>query len=257
MESIAIKLKNVSIIRDQKYLLKNISFQLNQNENLAIIGRNGSGKSFLLKVLSTNIYPSLGEVEIFGKNTIGMSIWDFRKKIGFVNNDLEYYNRDILVRDVIASGFFSSIGVWEKLEAWQDERINEILDFFDIKNLESRIFKTLSCGEQKKILISRAIVFSPKILILDEPCNGLDLASKVQFLHEIEKLVNSGINLILVSHNIDEILPSIKKIIFLKHGEIYNSGYKENLMNRENLKKVLDIDINVKEKNGFYYSEII
>ena len=161
MQNISINVKNISVIRDKNYLLKNISFKINQGENLAIIGRNGSGKSFLLKVLSTSIYPSLGEVEIFGQNTVGMNIWDFRKKIGLVNNDLEYYNRNIIVREVVGSGFFSSIGIWENLEPWQNDKIDEIMEFFHIKNLENRIFETLSCGEMKKILIARAMVFSP------------------------------------------------------------------------------------------------
>jgi iron complex transport system ATP-binding protein len=257
MENPILNVKNISIIRDSKCILKDISFSINKNESWAIIGKNGSGKSFLLKILSTSIYPSQGEIEIYGKNTVGTNIWDFREKIGLVSDELQReYNDSVSVKEIILSGFFSSIGVWQKVEDWQEKRAEEILEKLNIKHFGDRIYKTLSYGERKKALIGRALVFNPYLIILDEPCNGLDLASKRDFLETLENLVKCGTNIVFVTHHIEEIIPQVTNVILLKNGEIFKIGKKEEVMTEENLKNTLDINFKLVHKNKIYWPQL-
>ena len=257
MNNPILNIKNISIIRDSKYILKDISFSVNKNESWAIIGKNGSGKSFLLKILSTGIYPSEGEIEIYGKNTVGTNIWEFREKIGLVSDELDRkYDDSISVREIILSGFFSSIGVWQKVENWQHDRADKILNKLNIKNLEHRIYKTLSSGERKKALIGRALVFNPDLIILDEPCNGLDLASKRDFLETLENLVNRGHSIIFVTHHIEEIIPQVTHVLLLKNGRIFKIGKKEEIIMEDNLKETLDINLKLIHKNKIYWEQL-
>ncbi|MDR0675453.1 MAG: ATP-binding cassette domain-containing protein [Elusimicrobiota bacterium] len=252
-----LNVKNISIIRDNNYIIKNISFSINEYENWAIIGKNGCGKSFLLKSISTMIYPSKGEVEIYGNNIVGTNLWDLRKKIAIVSDELQkQYDEYATVKNIILSGFFSSIGVWQKVNKIQNRRANEILEQLNIQNLSHRIYKTLSSGEQKKTLIGRALVFRPKLIILDEPCNGLDVASKIDFLNTLRKLVSNGINLIFVTHNVEEIIPEINNVILMKKGKIHKIGDKKDILTENNLKHTLGIDLKLNYDNGFYWIQL-
>ena len=227
---------------------------MDSSENWAIIGRNGSGKSFLLRILSGNLFPSTGIVKIFGKQLGFVNIWDLRKEIGFVSDHLQReYDRETRVINVIYSGFFASNGLYQDVTDEMKEKVVDILEFLEIFHLRDRVFGHLSSGEQKKVLIARSLVFSPKLLIFDEPCNNLDLASKEDVLHSIQKLVQKGHNIVFVTHHIEEIIPQINNVLFLKEGKIIKSGDKVKMMNKKLLNNLLSYKFGVVKKNGWYY----
>lgn len=252
-----ISLKNVSVTRDGNRILNNVSFDIKKGENWAIIGRNGSGKSFLLRIISTLIYPSEGSAEIYG-NTLGQTnIWDLRHKIGVVSDLLQReYSGKVKVRDVVASGFFSSIGLYENLTDEQIIKIDEIIDKLGIRHIANREYKNLSQGEQKKVLIGRSLVFDPELLILDEPTTGLDIAAREDFLETVSKLIKHGHNVILVTHHIEEIVPKINKILFMVNGSVYNYGDKKKMMTNKYLNEVLSIKSKIKKKKNRYWLKL-
>lgn len=250
-----LKAENISIIRDGHYIIKDISFSVNQGENWAIIGRNGSGKSFMLKILSTLVYPSEGEITIYGKKFGETNIWDLRKKIGVVSDRLQQtYNGNTCVQDVILSGFFSSIGLHQDIEDWQIERVKEIMDFLRLTPMANRPFESLSQGEQKRALIGRALVFKPQLIILDEPCSGLDIASRDDFLKFLREMIAEGMQIIFVTHHIEEIIPEISHVMLMEKGRIYKSGKKEDMMKRKQLRYILGVEkFKMKKKKGRYW----
>lgn len=250
-----LRAENISIIRDGHYIIKDISFSVNQGENWAIIGRNGSGKSFMLKILSTLIYPSEGEITIYGKKFGETNIWDLRKKIGVVSDRLQQaYNGNTCVQDVILSGFFSSIGLHQDIEDWQIERVKEIMNFLRLTLMANRPFESLSQGEQKRALIGRALVFKPQLIILDEPCSGLDIASRDDFLNFLREMIADGLQIIFVTHHIEEIIPEISHVMLMEKGRIYKSGKKEIMMKRKQLRYILGVEkFKMKKKKGRYW----
>ncbi len=252
-----ITLDKVSIIRDDVYIVKNIHWNIKKGENWAVIGRNGSGKSFLLRVISTIIYASEGDVTIYGEKPGNTDIWELRKKIGVVSDYLqrEYYDT-ISVLNTVISGFFSSIGLYHTATDEQIEKSILILDKLGISHLSHRMYGQLSQGEQKRVLIARALVFDPDLLILDEPTTGLDIASREDFLKLLSKVISFGHNIILVTHHIDEIIPEISDILFMKNGSIYESGKKSSMMKPKHLNRVLDFKFKVKKKHGRYWAAL-
>ena len=142
-----IELKNVSVIRDRKYILWDISWSVGPKENWAVIGKNGSGKSFLLRILSANLQPSNGIVKVFGKQFGKENIWDLKKKIGVVSDLLhsQHHNEDKVI-SAVYSGYFSSIGLYENINLKMKSSANKILKLLGIYHLKDRAFGKLSHG---------------------------------------------------------------------------------------------------------------
>jgi iron complex transport system ATP-binding protein len=249
-----ISLEKVSVIKNGKYILRHIDWSMNENENWAIIGENGSGKSFLLRLLSANLHSSKGTVKVFGKQFGQVNLWDLKKNIGLVSDLLQtqYHNRTRVI-DVVYSGYFSSIGLYENIDSRMKKSAYKILKFLGIYHLKDRIFGELSHGEQRRVLIARSLVFNPKLLVLDEPCTGLDIPAREEFLKTIEKLVKKGHNVIFVTHHIEEVMPFINRILFMKNGKIFGKGTKKEMMKEEKLNKVLGHKFKLIYKNGRYW----
>lgn len=253
MDSI-IKLKNVTVIKNGKTILKNISWRIKKNQNWAVIGRNGAGKSFLLNILSANQYPSEGVVEIFGEKFGRTDLRELKKIIGFVSPNFQKdYDSQTKVLNVIYSGFFASNGLFCDVTEEMKYKTQNIVNFLGIDHICDRIYGELSNGEQKKALIARALVSDPDILVFDEVCSGLDIFSREELLKTVDLVLKRGHNIIFVTHHIEEILPSINRVLFIKNGNILKKGKKKKLLTSENLKDVLDIDVKTLYKNGRYF----
>ncbi len=227
-----INVKHADVFLKRKRILSDISWVMRKGENWAIIGRNGAGKSTLLKLIAGDVYPALGgEVQRFGGKD-GESLWNIRKRIAVVSPELQRdYSCGIKGADAVMSGFFSSIGLYDKATPSQKKTARHWMDFFNLQHLGERPMSALSYGEQKKILIARAMVNSPDILILDEPCSGLDRAARSGFLSFITQAAGAGVALIMATHHPDEMPASITHIMIIDKGKITEHGKKEKVMN--------------------------
>jgi len=121
-----------------------------------------------------------------------------------------------------------------------------------IEDLKSRQFSTMSTGEQRKFLLARALVHNPEVLVLDEPTSGLDLRACFQYLEIIQDLMNTGKNVILVTHHVHEIPPEITRVILLKEAKVVDDGDKTKVLTSKTLSKLFDRPIKIIEENGFY-----
>lgn len=248
-----ISLDCVSVTRDKLEIIKNISLTIKKGENWAVIGRNGSGKSFLLRILSTEIYPSQGNCTLYGKTIGRTNLWDLRKKIGVVSDNLQSeYKKNATVEEVVISGFFSSNGVYYKPDDFQREKALELIKKSGLSYLADRKFGILSQGEKKRVLIARALVFDPDLLILDEPATGLDIASREEFLETLSQIIKYGHNIVFVTHHIEEIIPEITHVAYMKAGSLYGKGLKSDMINSRYMREVLDIDCDIIERDGRY-----
>lgn len=203
------RLRNVSVYLDRKPILKNLSWEMRPGEHWAITGPNGSGKSTFLKLLLGELHPAVGgTIERFGE-TRRHTLWEIRARVGYVGPDLQTaYRDDLTVVQVIASGYFASIGLLDDVTPAQWRRVMELLEEFALAHLGQTPFLRLSYGQRRRILLARALVHVPQVLLLDEPLDGLDFESLAKMRANLSKLSCQRINLVVVTHRREE-LPSI------------------------------------------------
>ena len=237
-----IRFDHVNVVRDNRKILNDINWHVIKGEHWAILGLNGSGKTTLLQLLNGYIWPSSGTLIVLGETFGKTEIPALRKRIGWVSSALQQQiSPNDIAESIVLSGKFATIGVWALTTEAEKEKAQELLIKCGGKELIGKRYGILSQGQQQIILIARALMAEPEILILDEPCNGLDLFAKEKLLEDIQHIADapSGPTMIYVSHHTEEILPCFKNLLLLKDGRIYKTGKTAELLNEEIL-------------NGFY-----
>jgi molybdate transport system ATP-binding protein len=199
-----IRMRNVNVHYGEKVVLNNFYWSVEQGENWKIVGPNGSGKSTLLSLIcGDNLQAYANEIYLFGRRRgTGESIWDIKQKIGFVSSEFQVrYRQPITALKVVLSGFFDSIGYYQPASVTQKEKAFSLMELLEITNLADLDFTLLSYGQQRLILIARAMIKSPPLLILDEPCQGLDRTNRNRVL-ELVDLVgqNTTTQILYVTH---------------------------------------------------------
>ena len=253
-----IKLRHATVYRGRKKVFDRVSLAVNEGQNTAILGPNGSGKSTLLKLITREIYPTLGAdatIEIFGRDR--WNIWELRNRLGIISQDLQQrYHPDDSCLTVVLSGFFSSVGIYDH-QAIDAEKISlaeTALETLAIAHLRDQPLAATSTGEQRRCLLARALVNQPEALIVDEPTSGLDLPATFQYLETMRRLMHAGKTLVLVTHHIHEIPPEIEHVILLKDGRVMLAGMKAAVLTDENLSQLFEIPLTVTHHGGFYHA---
>ena len=244
--------KNVSFRRDGREILKNINWEIKKGENWALLGLNGSGKSTLLSMIPAYTFATSGEVSVFEKK-FGTCVWaEVKEKIGFVSSSLNTFSDSLnnqTLNNIVLSGKYNSIGIYQEITQKDREKANNIIKDFKLSHLKLNKYITLSQGEQRKTLLARAFMNEPSLLILDEPCSGLDIRAREIFLKTLEES-KSNIPFIYVTHQIEEIIPSITHVAILDNGEIVSQGNKFKVLMEENLSKLYGIDLKIEWSNN-------
>ena len=254
-----LEFNNITVLKgENQKVLDSISLKIHEGENVAILGPNGAGKSSLIKIITREYYP------VFQENGCSFKIWgqdswdvfDLRFLLGIVSNDLQYIcARDITGMETVLSGFFGSVGLFkEHVTLKMKRKAGEIIEFLEIRHLRGRKMNQMSSGEARRFLIGRALAHDPKALILDEPANSLDLHALHKFSDILSKIARSGTSIILVTHNLSDIIPEIKRVILMKDGKFYKDGPKGSILTRENITKLFEASVEIKKKGGYYYA---
>ena len=216
-----VSMRNVNIRYGEKQVLKNLTWRLLAGEKWLLKGSNGSGKSTLISLLTgDNPQAYAQDIYLFGrKRGTGESIWDVKKPIGFISPELQwYFEPGSTVFQAVASGLFDTTGLFRRLSAQQTEKTNELLRLFGLHTEANDLLTQLPLGKQRLALLARAIIKNPPLLILDEPCQGLDDAQTSMFNQLVELLCNKNRSLIYVNH-FEHALPG-----FLSHELILEEG---------------------------------
>lgn len=218
---VAVKLENINVAYGAKKILTNINWQINRGERWLLKGVNGAGKSTLISLI-TGDHPQAYANKVFlfdKKRGSGESIWDIKKKIGFVSPESHwYFDKTISVYNTIASGFFDTIGVYKKLSEEQHATVQQWLSFLNLTAKSQFSLATLSTSQQRLALLARALVKNSSLLILDEPCQGLDDKQVKDFVGLVDALCNqSNKTLIYVSHYKNEIPKCVNRVMLLEN----------------------------------------
>lgn len=248
------EIKNADVyIRDTK-VLSNFNWTMLPDENWAVIGNNGVGKTTFLKLVFGELIPVYGgTVHWFGLRDLA-PLGSVRSRMGFVSAEYQAdYSPNLTGLNVVESGFFSSIGLYEKVDHLQRRAAWEWLDFLGISHLRNKGFRQMSYGEARRTLLARALVNDPDLLILDEPCAGLDIPSREHFLETVERLARSKTRLLYATHHIEELMPSITHVLYLKNGAVANQGRKADMLKNHVLSETVGYEVKIEENSGRYW----
>jgi molybdate transport system ATP-binding protein len=226
-----IDMKAVTVRYGDTIVLDRFNWAVKEGEHWAVTGPNGAGKSTILKLITGDcLQVYANRIHLFGKDRgTGQSLWEIRERLGVVSHDLASgYQKRMSAMDVVCSGFFDSVGLYRHCDAGQVKTAQRRLAQMDLSALSQTQFNQLSQGQRQMILIARAMVKSPKLLILDEPCAGLDPENRRTVLGLLEQIGrNDTTGLIFVSHHEKEIPACITHRLFLDHGIVLRSGAVE------------------------------
>ncbi len=243
-----ISVKDIVWVRDGKHILNNVSWEVTKGQHWALLGLNGSGKTSLLKMITGYQWPNGGQVSVLGHRFGQVNIQELRKSIGWVSTSLDdrfhVRSRDTTL-EVILSGKTATVGLYSDVSEEDIKKAEELAEQFNISHVANQFFPSLSQGERRKTMIARALMASPRLLILDEPCNGLDIYSKEELLATIERMCQApdGPTLIYVTHHVEEIVPSISHAILLKKGDVIGVGEKHDILNEPILEKTFGVPL--------------
>ncbi len=254
-----VEFRNVSVVRDGHRLLDRVSLTIREGEHIAILGPNGAGKSSLIRAITREYYPSSPGPDVVFRFR-GRETWDafdLRSHIGLVSGDLQHtFTRGISGREVVLSGFFSSIGLFLSHEVTpaMERKADEILEFLEVAHLADRPMTAISSGEARRLLIGRALVHDPGTLVLDEPTNSLDLHALHTFRRTLRKIARSGTGIILVTHNLHDIIPEISRVVLMRDGAVRKDGPKADVLTDGAVGDLFRAPVRVREEDGYYYA---
>jgi iron complex transport system ATP-binding protein len=256
-------MRNVDIARGQKVVLQDVNLTIATGEHIAILGPNGCGKSTLIKAMTCECYPIVRsgmEMKVYGRDR--WEVQELRKHLGVVATELPG-ERTSVTRglDAVVSGFFSSSTLWPNLEVTEPMRASamEALGLLGAAYLRDRFVGEMSAGEKRRVMIARALVHRPEMLLLDEPSNALDLAAQRE-LREILRAVavgsgdRSGTGIVMVTHHLADILPEIDRVVMMKSGRIFADGPKMELLKAEKLEELFGVELELTERHGYWHS---
>ena len=245
--------RNITSFKNGYKVVKDLNLKLRQSENVILLGPNGSGKSSLIDLINRNIYPLIGTnsiLKIFNKELI--NLWELRKRISTVSSDIK--NRikpNIKVFDLIVSGLYGKYCVIPNKSEIDISITKKHIKRMNISNMSQKYFYYLSDGEKQIVLIARALINNPEILILDEPTANLDYNSKFLVLDRIDELTKLKTNIFCITHDISIITDIYQRILMIKNGSIIVDGNQNKVLNSKNINKLFNINIELNEENGY------
>lgn len=248
-----IEVENVGMVRgEDKRILEGIGWRLRQGDHCALLGANGSGKTSLLKVICGYEWPTEGTVRVLGNRFGEVVLADVRKQIGWVSSSIQArIPEDQSAAAVVLSGLEASIGIWREFGRAEIQRAERAMESMEVAEFADKTYGVLSQGERQRVLIARALVSRPRLLILDEPCAGLDPAAREHFLKDLTKFARrkNGPTIVFVTHHIEEIPAFVRRGLLLKDGRVLAQGPIERVCNSKNLGEALGCKCLVSREN--------
>ena len=218
-----VKMVDVNISYGEKQVLKNINWEVKAGEKWLLQGPNGSGKSTLLSLINGDHPQSYAnELYLFGnRRGSGESIWDIKQHIGLISPEFHwYFDATSTVWKCIASGFYDTVGLFQQLPYTKRTQVDELIEYFGLTENKNELLTALPLGKQRLVLLARTIIKNPELLILDEPCQGLDQQQTKHFNQLVDELCSNGMTLIYVGHFESQLPTCIEKRILLEKGEV-------------------------------------
>lgn len=250
-----IKVRDLSYKVGQRYLLHHINWEVQPGENWIVFGLNGSGKTTLLSIVAGFKPFTEGSLEIMGQTYTNENILDIRKQVGWISSSFfdKYFSRETVLH-VVLSGLSGSFGLNYDIQDEDVRRAKALLIELRMEHKMNTLFSLLSKGERQNVLIARAMLTQPKILLLDEPDNGLDVYAREHTQNTIQALAEDDeVTIIYVTHYPESILPQFDHCLLLRYGQIFAQGRTEDMLCSERISALMGDNVTVgREQDGRY-----
>jgi iron complex transport system ATP-binding protein len=253
-----IEYKNITVQQNGNTILDNLSLTIHAGEHVAILGPNGAGKSSLLKTITREYYPLSNGTNAYLR-ILGSECWDIfelRSHLGIVSGEsLKSQFRDFSCREMVLSGFFGGTGLWpyDQVTPEMESKAAEVMEFLRISHLAAKYTQEISTGESRLVMIGRALVHDPPAVLLDEPTANLDPRATHELRDTLRRIAGQGKSIIMITHDLGDIVPEIKRIILIRSGKVAGDGVKEKLLNSEVLSQLFGIHLEVLRRDGYYF----
>jgi iron complex transport system ATP-binding protein len=241
--------------RDGVDILRDIRWRVEAGEHWAVLGANGAGKSSLLSIVAGYEWPSRGRVAVLGETYGQCDMRALKERIGWVSSTLfEWLPARQSARQVAATGIHATIGNWHELSAEDLLRADDALRSIGAYDFRNKRYGVLSQGEKQRVMIARALVTKPELLILDGPCAGLDPGTRERLIADVDRLCEKtdGPTLILVSHHVEEIPPSGTHALLLKEGRTLAAGPLPKVLTAPRLTQLYNHPCTITATNNTY-----
>jgi iron complex transport system ATP-binding protein len=246
-----IKLKQLTLRREERQILQGIDLEIKNGEHWVILGRNGSGKTSLLEMITGYMFPTSGTVEVMGNRYGECDVREVRKKIGYISQSLmEKLTLYDPVWEVVATGEYAFLRFYQEIDPQVKEKAIGLLGRVGLGHTAEQPLGTLSQGERKKAMLARSLMSDPKLLIMDEPCSGLDLYEREKLLADLGRLAGGDLTVVYVTHHIEEIIPLFTHVALVHDGRIAAAGPKEAVLTSETLSGAYDCPVEVEWAHG-------
>jgi iron complex transport system ATP-binding protein len=250
-----LEVRNLQVRRGKTMILNHVSWRVERGQHWVILGANGSGKTSLLSALTGYLTPSGGEIRVLGRR-YGETDWrELRRRIGLVSSSVrQMMSESEPALQTIVSGKYAMIDFWGRVTRSDRGRALRILRQIECKQLAGRPWGFLSQGERQRVVIGRALMANPRVLILDEPCAGLDPVAREHFLQFLNRLGRrkKAPTLALVTHHVEEIMPVFSHALLLKAGAVLANGWKQSVLRSRLLTDAFESSVNLRARNGRY-----
>lgn len=251
--------RGLVIVRDGIPILRDVSWCVRPGQHWVILGSNGSGKTSLLAALTGYLMPTAGVIDLFGQR-YGESDWRaLRTRVGIVSSSIRQMMADgETALESVASGRYAMIDFWGRPNRSDRRRALELLDLVECPHLADRPWAVLSQGERQRVLIARALMADPQLLVLDEPCAGLDPVARETFLQFVRRMARGtgAPTLVLVTHHVEEIVPCFTHALLLRGGGVVASGPLRRAVTSESLGKTFGHRVRLQRRRGRYQLEV-
>ncbi|MDP9850856.1 iron complex transport system ATP-binding protein [Corynebacterium lowii] len=260
-EDLLIDFQDVSVIRGGTAILSSVTWQVELGQRWVIVGPNGAGKTTLVNIASASDYPSQGQVSILGERLGRTDVRDLRAAIGISSSALAHrIPDDELVGDLVVSAGYAVLGRWRERYDEQDfERAHDILEQVGGMHLIERRWGTLSEGERKRVLLARALMIDPEILILDEPTAAMDLGGREDLVAHLSELAENPDSpaTVMITHHVEEIPQGFTHALLLDEGKVVAQGPIDEVLTSANLTTTFHQSIELTELEGRYFARRI
>ncbi len=245
-------------MRGERVVLDDVNLHIAEGEQIALLGPNGCGKSTLLKTMTCELYPLARpetRVQILGRERWDLT--ELKKQLGVVQAEIP--GKPMLAItgfEAILTGFFSSSTLWPHLRVSEDmrERASAVMERVGASAIAEKRFGEMSAGQQRRVLIGRALVASAGCLLLDEPSNALDLYAQRELRELLVQLAEQGTTMLLITHQLADIIPAMRRVLMMRDGRIVADGDRAELLTAERLGKLFGTKVQVSERDGFLHA---
>ncbi|MGX4585092.1 ABC transporter ATP-binding protein [Paenibacillus chitinolyticus] len=241
-----IHLNDIHFIREERHILQDVSFHAKKGEHWVLLGKNGSGKTTLLELMNGYQFPSRGKVEVLGNRYGQVDVREVRKRIGYISQSLfEKMNLADTVWEAVATGEYAYLRFYQEIPEDVKKKAIGMLERIGLPHVAMQSIGTLSQGERKKVMLARSMMQKPELLIMDEPCSGLDLYEREKLLAAIREFSDQDMTVLYVTHHIEEIIPMFTHVALIEQGRIIAAGPKEEVLTPEHLYQAFQVPLEV------------